>query len=160
MNFISHSVEETADLAIKFLSSLPSQAYGKATVVGLYGDLGSGKTTFSQALGRHLGITDFMTSPTFVIQKNYALNSKNFSPKILQESANQNIVNFNQLIHIDAYRLEGGHELRTLGFERLLSNPQNLILIEWPEKVADILPADIIKINFKFMSENDREINF
>jgi tRNA threonylcarbamoyladenosine biosynthesis protein TsaE len=160
MKFISHSVEETSDLSLKFLSSLTIPPNSRATVIALYGDLGSGKTTFSQAFGRHLGITDFMTSPTFVIQKNYALKQENFSQKISPETSAKNILNFKQLIHIDAYRLEGGQELRTLGFEKLLADPENLILIEWPEKVSDILPMDSINIHFKFISENEREIIF
>ena len=69
-------------------------------------------------------------------------------------------INFNKLIHIDAYRLDSGKELLSLKFEEMKKDPNNLILIEWPERVADILPTDIIKIKFKFVSENEREIEF
>jgi tRNA threonylcarbamoyladenosine biosynthesis protein TsaE len=140
MKVLSKSAEETGEVARQFVNSLKSG--NTATTVGLFGDLGSGKTTFSQALGKHLGITEFMTSPTFTIMKSYAIN----------------FLNFSTLVHIDAYRLEKAHELEVLGFKDLLKDPKNLIVIEWPERVSDILPADLIKIYFKFISENEREI--
>lgn len=144
MKFLSKSVEETDKIAADFLTQINLRdAKPSATVVGLFGDLGSGKTTFSQALGRHLGITEFMTSPTFVIEKIYPLDAK---------------CKFKNLIHIDAYRLEKGEELSVLGFKGLLEDKNNLILLEWPERVSDILPNDLIKVSFKFISENEREI--
>ena len=63
-----------------------------------------------------------------------------------------------KLIHIDAYRLDLGRELLSLGFEEIIKDPKNLILIEWPERVVEILPKNLIKINFKFISETEREI--
>lgn len=148
MKIISKSLKETEKVAQDFLDRLldtctKSDSITVATVVGLSGDLGSGKTTFTQALGRKLGIKEFITSPTFVIEKIYHLDGKN---------------NFKNLIHLDAYRLEKESELEVLGFTDLLKNPDNLIVIEWPERVADILPPNLIKINFKFISENEREI--
>lgn len=150
MKILSKSLDETANFSRDFLKNLKPNA-NHATVVGLFGDLGSGKTTFTQALGRELGITEFITSPTYVIEKIYSL-----SPVIPAKAGIQ--LPFEKLIHIDAYRLEGGLELEVLGFKDLLKDPKNLILIEWPERVADILPADILKINFKFVSENEREM--
>jgi tRNA threonylcarbamoyladenosine biosynthesis protein TsaE len=144
MKVLSKSVEETDKIAKDFLNKIPRSVLGKATVVGLFGDLGSGKTTFSQALGKHLGINEFMTSPTFVIMKKYLLDHTTPS--------------FTTLFHIDAYRLEKGHELEVLGFQELIKDPKNLIVIEWPERVIDILPKDLIKVYFKFISENEREI--
>jgi tRNA threonylcarbamoyladenosine biosynthesis protein TsaE len=148
MKIISKSLAETDIVARDFLKELQEfkktdQNTGGAVVVGLFGELGSGKTTFSQALGRHLRINEFMTSPTFVIEKIYKLDGKN---------------DFDNLIHIDAYRLEKGRELEVLGFKELLKDSKNLILIEWPERVADIMPDNMIKIYFKFISENEREI--
>ncbi len=145
MKYLSKSVEETNKIAKDFLNSLGRPQSNEALVVGLFGDLGSGKTTFTQALGDLLGVQETMTSPTFVIEKIYLLDGKN---------------NFNKLIHIDAYRLEFGKELTSLGFAEIARDPKNLILIEWPERVADILPADLVKINFKFISEFEREIEF
>lgn len=150
MKLISKSVEETNKVALDFLNSLGRPQSNEALVVGLFGDLGSGKTTFSQALAKHLGVAETVTSPTFVIEKIY----------LLKDDRNhlENLKAFEKLIHIDAYRLDSGQELLALDFEEIQKDPKNLILLEWPERVADILPVDMIKINFKFISENKREI--
>ncbi len=144
---MSKSVEETSKVAEDFLNKIGQSEGNQALVVGLFGDLGSGKTTFTQALGKHLGIGEAMTSPTFVLEKIY-----NISPN------SKFNISYSKLIHIDAYRLESGQELASLGFAEIMADPNNLILIEWPERVEDILPADLVKINFKFISEFEREI--
>lgn len=117
-----------------------------ATVVALYGDLGAGKTTLTKALARVLGVGETVTSPTFVIEKIYRLDPK----KTTQH--------FTRLIHIDAYRLESGHELIELGWEDIAGDPENLIVVEWAEKVEDILPADTKKIELGVVSEGVRTI--
>jgi tRNA threonylcarbamoyladenosine biosynthesis protein TsaE len=165
VKILSKNIKETADIARDFFDKLSAKA-DSATVVGLFGDLGSGKTTFTQALGKYLGIEEVMTSPTFVIEKIYLLkNAKGLSENPLRltqtnhyEEIPKALMCFERLIHIDAYRLESGKELLSLNFEEIIKNPRNLILIEWPERVADILPADLVKINFKFITEFEREI--
>jgi len=97
-------------------------------------------------LAEILGIKETVTSPTFVIMKSYSLKPKTLNLKP------------NTLIHIDAYRLESGRELLNLGLEETLKDSKNLVLIEWPERVQDVLPKDLIKINFKFIGKNEREI--
>ena len=104
-----------------------------ATIIGLQGDLGSGKTHFVQKFGQVLGIEEHIVSPTFVIMKYYDVAWSGFK----------------KLIHIDAYRLESSKELLDLGWEDLISNPENLIFIEWPEKVEDIIPPSAKRILFK-----------
>ena len=111
-----------------------------------------------------------MTSPTFVIMKKYPLVHK--VVKFIKLSSNKKenmgsekqLLTFNfqpsTLIHIDAYRLESGKEILNLNFQEDLNNPENLILIEWPERITEVLPTDLIKINFKFISEFEREIEF
>ena len=120
------------------LAPLPT----RATVVGLYGDLGAGKTTFTQAVAKALGISETVNSPTFLIMKSYPL------PSTL----------YRLLIHIDAYRLKSSDELRKLRFDELLADPQNLILIEWADKVADLLPQDHQKLYFEFIDDTTRQI--
>ena len=142
MKIVSHSLTDTEKFAEKFLQTLPRKETG-ATVVGLYGDLGSGKTTFVQAIGRALGIKDSIQSPTFVIIKSYKLKANSYK----------------LLVHIDAYRLKSGEELCKLGFEELLVEPHNLILVEWADKVADILPKNHRTLNFKFVDETTREFS-
>lgn len=114
-----------------------------ATILTLSGDLGAGKTTFAQGIAQALGIEENVTSPTFVIEKAYQLEGQKFA----------------RLIHIDAYRLNDPHELEVLGWKEIIADPANLILIEWPEKVAGLIPADAIRISFKG-SGDSREINY
>jgi tRNA threonylcarbamoyladenosine biosynthesis protein TsaE len=136
----STSLQQTEQIAKDFIQTLtPSDT---ATIVALHGDLGAGKTTFTQAVAKILGVTDTVTSPTFVIEKIYKLDHKDFS----------------HLIHIDAYRLESGKELETLGWKKIAEDPKNLIFIEWPEKVSGILPENIQHIYFTHVDEGTREI--
>ena len=65
---------------------------------------------------------------------------------------------FTHLIHIDAYRLDTPQELARLGWGEIISNPDNIILIEWPEKVATIMPPDHTRLKFTFIDENTRTI--
>lgn len=140
---MSSSLEETQKLAHDWLASLPLKD-DEATIVGLYGNLGAGKTTFTQAIARELGIKEPTTSPTFVIEKIYETKHDHFK----------------RLIHIDAYRLESGKELQDLDFEGEVENKNNLILIEWPENVKEILPEDHIKIYCEFVDEKIRKFSF
>ena len=136
MKYTSDSLEKTQKIAGDFVGSLSPTT--QAVVVGLYGNLGAGKTTFTQAVAKTLGILETVTSPTFVIEKIYELENRKFT----------------HLIHIDAYRLEKSEELLHLGWNEIISDPHNLILIEWPEKVADIMPGHI-KINLKTLEKPD-----
>jgi tRNA threonylcarbamoyladenosine biosynthesis protein TsaE len=166
MKIISKSVEETAEIAKGFIEKLSLGVSDKAIIVGLYGDLGSGKTTFTQAVAKLLNINEYVTSPTFVIQKRYPINSPKSKVQSLKgredriSSSVLSTLNFplSTFVHVDAYRLDSGKELLALDFERDLNDSRNLIFIEWPERVADILPENHLKINFKFVGENEREI--
>jgi tRNA threonylcarbamoyladenosine biosynthesis protein TsaE len=139
----SSDIATTNTLARTFVEHLMPRARG-ATIVGLRGDLGAGKTTFVQAVADVLGVDEHVTSPTFVIEKVYALDHPTFR----------------RLIHIDAYRLTSGEELRALGWEQMSADPGNLILLEWPERVADALPEETPIIKFTFIDEHTREIHF
>ncbi len=141
MKNILHNLEEMHKLATDFAAGLRASEIG-ATVVGLYGDLGAGKTSFTQGVAKALGVGDQVVSPTFVIEKIYELSDKPF----------------HHLIHIDAYRLEHSDELLHLGWRDITADPGNLILIEWPERVAGIMPPHI-KITFKTLEKQDeREV--
>lgn len=129
--FTTKSHEDIRRVAQEFLKKLTPDT--KATVVALKGDLGSGKTTFTQALGQCLGVRENMHSPTFVILKIYRIEHKGFK----------------NLIHIDAYRLEKEDELSSLGWEDFLKEPENLVLVEWPENVKGLIPDDARKISFE-----------
>jgi tRNA threonylcarbamoyladenosine biosynthesis protein TsaE len=147
------SLTETQQLAQQFLSELISHkkngATTNATIVGLRGNLGSGKTTFTQAIAAALGVTEQVTSPTFVVQKKYAIHN----PEYLATG-------FTHLIHIDAYRLEEASELEVIGWKNIATDPHNVILIEWPERVVSLLPADMRTVTFTFIDESVREISW
>jgi tRNA threonylcarbamoyladenosine biosynthesis protein TsaE len=103
-----------------------------ATLIALRGDLGAGKTTFTQALARELGVAETLQSPTYVLMKSYQISN----PK------------FNKLVHIDAYRLNNAQEFAALKPEQFLSDPKVLVVVEWPEKVEEVLPEADITVNF------------
>jgi len=169
MKFVSKNLKQTEEIAKSFLEKIALEFSDGAIVVGLYGDLGSGKTTFTQSIAKYLGIDENVTSPTFVIQKRYQIPNteyrmSNIGEKKEKDKKNTEIhhspfnIPYSSFIHIDAYRLDSGKELLALDFERDLNDPKNIIFIEWPERVSEILPKNHAKINFKFISENEREV--
>ncbi len=122
-----------ARLTIGRIAAYEKAAEGRAFVVYLSGDLGSGKTTFMRAFARELGIEGAVTSPTFVLMKNYPLS----------------LGRFTHLVHIDAYRLESAGEFEALKPAAFLNDPHALVCIEWPEQVKDVLPAADLYIKFR-----------
>lgn len=142
MDSVSKSLKNTDALAREFLDSISKKSKKRATIVGLSGDLGSGKTTFVQCVAQALGVKERITSPTFVIMKRFKIKD----------------LRFKHLVHIDAYRLKSGEELLKLGWRELASDPANLIFIEWPERMEEILPSGHLKIYFEFVDESTRKI--
>lgn len=140
MEYISQSPEETKNVAKEFLKTLSPRS--GATVIELVGDLGAGKTTFTKYLAEELEIKETVISPTFVIQKRYNIS---------------NHLYFKTLIHVDAYRFENQNEIRALALEKDLTNPENLILIEWPSKIQNHIPESI-KLHFEHVNETTRKI--
>lgn len=116
-----------------------------ATLVTLSGELGAGKTTFTKALAKALGVSVEVTSPTFVLEKIYALSKEQ---------------KFSRLAHIDAYRLEDESELAALGFDELMSDPDTLVVLEWPEKVSGMMHTATVRISLSVESENSRNIKY
>ncbi len=103
-----------------------SAAKDMATIVTLSGDLGAGKTALVQHIAREFGIDEAVTSPTFILEKVYTLETP--------------IRGFKRIVHIDAYRLESDEELKHLGWSEISTETSNLIFLEWPERVAGMLP--------------------
>jgi tRNA threonylcarbamoyladenosine biosynthesis protein TsaE len=137
------SLENIGDIARQILEKAHARERETATVITLTGELGAGKTTLTQGLARALSVKESPVSPTFVIMKRYAaLDGK-----------------FKQLIHIDAYRLEKSEELAKLGWQELLSDKSNLIILEWPEHVPECIPKNAIRIELSHTDdETTREI--
>ena len=101
------------------------RASDHATLITLSGDLGAGKTTLVTEIAHQLGVTESLQSPTFVIYKKYAL---------------PHDCPWKYLIHGDMYRLESASEIEKLGWQELVSNPDHLICIEWPEQITGAIP--------------------
>ena len=140
----TNNFEETQKLGENFAHEILLKDLQKtATVLALSGDLGAGKTTFLQGFAKGLGITDVVNSPTFVILKRFMMYD----------------LRFKNFYHIDCYRLENPEEILQLGFEEIISNPKNIVAIEWPEKLGEVLPKNSISIAFGHLKENEREIN-
>ncbi len=138
MERIVRSAEELLKYAAECAAGIaPGE---QARVVALSGELGAGKTTFVQGVARALGVMESVQSPTFVLEKIYSLDGQPFQ----------------KLVHIDAYRLKGDEELRAIGWDELLASPENLILIEWPERVPGCIPADAIQIRFDIEGDGRR----
>ncbi len=123
MKYTPQNLEETQKIAADFALALVPDP-NSAKVIGLYGNLGAGKTSFTQAFAKALGVEEVVTSPTFVIEKIYDLAGQKFT----------------RLIHIDAYRLEKSEELLKLGWKEVISDRDNIVIIEWPDRVSDIMP--------------------
>ena len=119
-------------------------------VLALTGELGSGKTTFVQGLALGLGITQRIISPTFVLMREYGMKRKGESGK------------GKRLYHVDLYRLEGNleQEIKNLGLEDIWSKEENIVVIEWAEKIASILPKTAKWIRFERLDEERRKITF
>ncbi len=139
----THSSKETQKLGVELAKQILTRKPGiRALILALYGDLGAGKTTFIQGLAKGLGIEEKILSPTFVVMKRFEIQDKIFK-------------NF---YHIDCYRLGDEKDLEILGFKEIIQNPENIVAIEWPERVKKILPKKIISIKFKHLGENKRAL--
>ncbi len=144
IEIITNSSGETKKAAAALAAALKKEPVkaGQALVIAFEGDLGAGKTTCIQGFAKGLGVKENVLSPTFVIQKDFLLTLNNYK-------------NF---YHIDAYRLKNPDELLELGFDDLIKNSENIIAIEWADKIKKILPREILKIEFDNLGKNRREI--
>jgi len=145
---ISHNPEETMNVAVELAKKLKG-----GEVLALYGDLGSGKTTFTKGLAEALKVEETITSPTFVILKIYDIILR---PKLHFQGVSGGV---RKLVHIDAYRVETLEDIKSVGIEDYLNREDVVMVIEWPEKIQEILPEDVIKISFKNIDGKVREIS-
>ncbi|MFA6428457.1 MAG: tRNA (adenosine(37)-N6)-threonylcarbamoyltransferase complex ATPase subunit type 1 TsaE [Candidatus Buchananbacteria bacterium] len=139
MKIISLNDKQTLAFGKKFAQTLRG-----GEVLALAGELGSGKTVFAKGLALGLAVEKMVTSPTFVLMKVYSGQLKNRAVK---------------LAHLDAYRLNEGGQLLEIGLCDFLGKPDCITVIEWAERVKDILPAKVIWLRFKLGStEKQRQI--
>lgn len=112
----------------------------KDGVVALIGELGAGKTIFVKGFAKGLGITDKITSPTFVLIRQHKITKTKKT-----------------LFHIDLYRIENIENLNQLGLKDLWLDKKNIILIEWPEKIQELLPKNTIRVTIE-KGKNDNRL--
>jgi len=118
-------------------------------VIALYGELGSGKTTFVKGFLKGLGVHKRIVSPTFVFIREYRAHTN-------QHGHRHELTR--RIYHVDLYRIEKPEDTRGLGLEEILSDPKNIIAIEWAEKIKDLLPKKRIDIFFKYVNETTRKV--
>jgi tRNA threonylcarbamoyladenosine biosynthesis protein TsaE len=143
--YISHNLEETKAIAQKVLET-------NARVIALQGNLGAGKTAITKCIAELLGITEAVTSPTFVIMKKYHFSSLEGGAEALRGGG--------CLIHIDAYRIQTENELDLLNLNDLIKDEKNLIIIEWPEQTMKLLPPETLIVQCEFINEMTRKYSF
>lgn len=136
MEFITKGAEETQSLGQKIAADLTG-----GEIFALTGDLGSGKTTFVQGFSKGLGLTSRIISPTFILMRKYQLPEKDF-------------------YHVDLYRLEKDvdKEVVSLGLTDVWGKPGNIVVIEWAEKIKDLIPNNAKWIFFENLGEDKRKI--
>ncbi len=143
----SFTKEKLPEIAKAVIIAAQKNKKTEATVVTLSGELGAGKTTLTQQIARELGAKEQITSPTFVLMKQYKL------PKL-------STFNFQLLTHVDAYRIEKNSELEKLGWNELISNPNNIVIIEWPEQVPGLIPKHALNVSLTHKNTETREISW
>lgn len=145
LHIISSSEKQTKKIAHDLARALLHATSSKcAVVVALQGELGSGKTTFAKGFAKGLGVKRIIQSPTFLLVRHYPLP----------------ITYYSFLYHIDAYRLRSGKDLNMLGWGEWAHNPKNIILVEWAERVREILPEHRFEIRFRHVDKNKRKVSF
>jgi tRNA threonylcarbamoyladenosine biosynthesis protein TsaE len=135
-NFISKGAKETQKLGEKISGEiLKMPPRKKAVVLALVGNLGGGKTCFLQGFTKGLGIKEKVLSPTFIIMRR-----------------------FNNFFHFDCYRIQKPKDILDLGFKEIIDNSENIVAIEWADKIKKIIPEDALWIKFESLGGNKRRI--
>jgi tRNA threonylcarbamoyladenosine biosynthesis protein TsaE len=137
LEFTSHSAAQTARLGHRL-----GELIRPGDVICLSGGLGAGKTAFSRGLGKGWGAVPALTSPTFTLVHEHTREADAL-----------------RLYHVDGYRLSGAEDALSFGLEEMLLDA-NPLLLEWPERVTDLLPASRLTIQFEVLDDDRRHIYF
>jgi tRNA threonylcarbamoyladenosine biosynthesis protein TsaE len=179
MKFKTNNPIETRELAKKIVQILIQSEKNRkhALVVSLEGELGTGKTTFTQGLAKALGVENWIKSPTFILMREHLIQNQKSNIRTASCSAQQNLdfslrsefknqndnlevknIDLSRLYHIDCYRLTKTDALIDIGLKDILRDSKNIVLIEWGEKLKKLLPQNVIRIKFKHLKNDQREI--
>jgi tRNA threonylcarbamoyladenosine biosynthesis protein TsaE len=134
-DFFSRSPEQTRRIGVRLGGALQA-----GDVICLQGDLGAGKTTFVQGVAQGWGSVDSVSSPTFIIVNVYRR------------------ADGCQLFHMDAYRLDSTPEAEEVDLDTMLA--QGALLIEWPDRIDGLIPAENLWVKFEHVDEEEREMKF
>lgn len=141
----THSSEETTAFGQQLASGIVAGWLGKSAhthhIYCLYGDLGSGKTTFTQGFAKGLGIQSRVVSPTFLISKRYHTRYED-----------------RFLYHLDIYRMQTEQELYGIGISEIFSDVRSCVIVEWAEKLYSLVPTSRVDIRFTSQSDGSHAI--
>ena len=141
-SIITKSARETRRFAAELAKKLIKKPGKKPLIIALEGELGTGKTTFIKGFSKELGVREKILSPTFVLIHKHKLTNNRFQ----------------NLYHIDAYRLKSEKDLLKLGVKEIFANPENIVIIEWADRVRKIIPKTAVWIRFDHINKNRRKI--
>lgn len=141
--YITKNQKETIKLGEKLAKRILEERKNKtAIVLALEGEIGAGKTTFLKGFAKGLKIKEKILSPTFLIIRRIPLK----------------ISKYRNFYHIDCYRIKKKDEVLSLDFKGIIKDAQNIVAIEWPQKIKKFLPKKALRISFKIFKKNKRRI--
>jgi tRNA threonylcarbamoyladenosine biosynthesis protein TsaE len=136
----SFSEARTEEIAADFAKGiLPG------SVIAIYGELGAGKTVFARGFAMGLGITETVSSPTFTLMQEYKITGRD---------------GLRWFYHLDLYRIEDSKAALVFGVDEYMSGPESVLLIEWAERIEDILPAGTMRVEISHAGGDKRKIRF
>lgn len=147
--FVTENFKETQKLGELLASELRG-----GEIICLSGDLGAGKTTFAQGLLKGLKVKGPYTSPTFLIMKEYRVthNVERVSQKIKKKAIHDPRSTIHGVYHIDAYRIKE-KDMLNLGWEEIVANKNNVIIVEWAERIRKIIPKSAVWLQLQWSDQ-------
>lgn len=141
MKHVSNSTRDTQKIAAELAEKLVKKGVGPL-VIALTGELGAGKTVFVQAFAKALGVKGPVNSPTFVLIHPYDIQAGRYKT----------------LYHVDAYRIESKEQFDPLGLGEILEGNKNIVLIEWADRIGELIPENATRIHIEHTGGDTREI--
>ena len=137
--YISNNEQQTQDIGARIVRECLSH---NKRIFALCGNLGAGKTQFTKGVAQYLGAKHTVNSPTFLIMKKYPIN--------------HSTILF--LYHFDWYRVHTKQDIQALGWDEIIKNPANVVVIEWADNIKNLLPQSAVIIHFESTGECTRKI--